>query len=547
MIGARLNGWVLDKELGRGGMGVVYLAHREVPSGQKPDQAAIKVLAAELAQESGFRERFQREIDALRQLNHPNIVQFYDAGLQDGVYFCVMEYVPGRSVEGLLLEKGRLPWKDVLEIALQVVPALKHAHDHGIIHRDLKPQNLMCAEDGTIKLTDFGIAKVFASRQLTTTGGLVGTAEYLSPEQAAGKPVTNRSDLYSLGVLLYTLLTGRTPFEGTSIVDLLHKHRFAQFDRPGRIVPAIPYEFDEIVCQLLEKDPANRPANGLVLQRQLEGLRRKLDRKDQRTLAGTPDGSTRAEGPEEDSDEPSAEGSATLMSRLMRQELLRANRGGPLAQFFNRPWVLVSLLALCVALGWYFWPRPTVAPATLFERGSSLMASSNPDDWEKAWDEYLEPLNRQYPDHPYHQQVERFHQQLEDYAQLQRAVAKVKADGPPSEAQRFFQQGLTLCQQGDIEQARRIWQATVQAFHEVESERRWVRLAEEALAQLPNAASREDPRRLAIRAVAEKAQELRKRGDAQQAEQLWSGLEELYRGDPSVRSLLDEARRDFGS
>src|SRR5207248_2775992 len=134
----------------------------------------------------------------------------------------------------------------------------------GIVHRDLKPANLMRTADGVIKLTDFGVAKVFASTPLTATGGLVGTAEYISPEQAAGKPATKRSDLYSLGVVLYTLLTGRLPFEGATMLDLLHKHRFAQFDPPRSLLPELPYEIDEVVCQLLEKDPANRPADGLI-------------------------------------------------------------------------------------------------------------------------------------------------------------------------------------------------------------------------------------------------------------------------------------------
>src|SRR5262249_3021356 len=184
-------------------------------------------------------------------------------------------------------EHGKWPWKEVLDAALQVSTALKHAHDSGVIHRDLKPSNLMRTADGQVKLTDFGIAKVFASGQLTKTGGIVGTAEFLSPEQAAGKPVTKKSDLYSFGVVLYNLLPGRPPFEGASFVDLLHKHRFGQFDRPKTLVPDIPYELDEVICKLMEKDPADRPPDGLVLHKQLESIRRKLERKSQATDPGS--------------------------------------------------------------------------------------------------------------------------------------------------------------------------------------------------------------------------------------------------------------------
>src|SRR4029077_20302442 len=214
---------------------------------------------------------------------------------------------------------GAFTWQAVLDIASQICPALRHVHDHGIIHRDLKPPNIMRTNTGAIKLTDFGIAKVFASQHLTSTGGVVGTAEFLSPEQAAGKPVSKRSDLYSLGVVLYTLLTGRTPFEGTSYLDLLHKHRYAQFDPARRLVPEIPYEIDEVVCQLLEKNPDKRPADCHVLGRQLDSIRRKLERKSHATkLVGTLD-PTVAEnkGEFKVGDGP---GTATLMSQMVRAE-----------------------------------------------------------------------------------------------------------------------------------------------------------------------------------------------------------------------------------
>jgi serine/threonine-protein kinase len=204
MIGKRFGPWVIEKELGRGGMGSVFLGWRaEDASPEIPPAAAIKTLNPELANERGFLQRFQREIEALHLLDHPNIVRFYTSGLEDGRYYYAMEYVPGRNFDELLQERGRLPWTETLEMALQVVPALKHAHDHGIIHRDLKPQNLMRDERGVVKLADFGVARMFASRQLTAAGGMVGTAEYISPEQAAGKPATPRSDLYSFGVVLY--------------------------------------------------------------------------------------------------------------------------------------------------------------------------------------------------------------------------------------------------------------------------------------------------------------------------------------------------------
>src|SRR5438874_2679791 len=235
MIGERLGKWVIFKELGRGGMGRVYLARDELAG----TQAAIKVLAAELAMDVGFLQRFHREIESLSRLEHPNIVRFIEAGLENGHHYYAMEYVEGESLEAILLERGKLPWAEVLDIAAQLAPALRHVHDHGIIHRDLKPPNILRTPAGVIKLTDFGIAKVFASRHLTSTGGIIGTAEFLSPEQAAGKVVGKRSDLYCLGAVLYALLTGRPPFVGNNHLELLHKHRYGQFDRPARMVPGL--------------------------------------------------------------------------------------------------------------------------------------------------------------------------------------------------------------------------------------------------------------------------------------------------------------------
>lgn len=522
MIGERLGKWVIFKEIGRGGMGRVYLAHEEVTG----RQVAIKVLAAELAQEAGFLHRFQREIETLSQLDHPSIVRFYESGYENGVYFYAMEYVEGESLDETLEQQGRLPWKDVLDIAVQICPPLRHVHDHGIIHRDLKPPNIIRTPSGQIKLMDFGIAKVFASGHLTATGGVVGTAEFLSPEQAAGKPVTKRSDLYSLGVVLYTLLTGRTPFEGTSFVDLLHKHRYAQFDRPQKVVPSTPYELDEVVCQLLEKDPAKRPPDCLVLGRQFEAIRKKLERKGSLTEAGTPSDHTVAEQHVDLREE----GPATLMSRLMRSELERQARPHPLMEFINRAWVLLLLLALCVGvLVWTFWP---LSDDALFQRGAELMASERPADWVRGWEEYLEPLSRR-SGHAYEEQIQRFKQKVDEFR-----------SGTPnsSEAQRFFKQAERLRQEGKLDQARRLWENVVDVFQDVGSEKEWVEKSRQALTDLEKTAGAKD-RWTGVRSALDRAARLRDAGRRADAEKIWTALEHLYRDDPWAGDILAEIKK----
>jgi hypothetical protein len=552
MIGARLGSWILERELGRGGMGCVYLAHRDPAEANGPNQAAIKVLAPELAVDSGFLARFQREIDILRQLDHPNIVRFRDSGQQNGRPYFIMEYVPGPSLETLLMQRGRLPWPEVLDLAWQVAPALKHAHDRGVIHRDLKPSNLLLAplparsaDDGPkhrapvlqadggevlVKLTDFGVASLFASQHLTVTGGIVGTAEYLSPEQAAGKPASRRSDLYSLGVVLYTLLVGRTPFTGDPL-DLLHKHRFAQFDRPARIVPEIPHELDEILCELLEKDPSKRPADSMVLFRRLDSLKRRLiyratqgGAKTEKYTAGQ--SATRPRSNEE--------GPATLMSRLMRRELERERTGGPVRQLLNRLWVLVMLLAVTIGLiAWAFWPP---SAETMYQRGAALMKSSDPADWETAWDKYLEPLLAKHPDTPHRVEIEEFRGRYEMAQAAREAKLAARRAGPMSEAQWFYQEGLRQRQQGDEAGAQRIWKSLVRAFKDVPSEEPWVRRAEQ---ELDRSGEKPPDRQWGpVRQAVQQARELRQQGREKEAAAIMNALKELYRGDKQAEAIL---------
>jgi serine/threonine-protein kinase len=542
MIGSRLGKWILDREIGRGGMGSVYLAHEE-GSGR---QGAVKVLAAELARETGFLQRFQREIEVLSRLSHPNIVRFYESGAENGLSYYAMEYVDGESFEQLLQERGRLPWKEVLDAALQVCPALKHAHDHGVIHRDLKPPNLLRTPTGVIKLTDFGIAKVFAGRPLTSTGGIVGTVEYLSPEQASGKPATKRSDLYSLGAVLYTLVTGRTPFEGKTAADILHKHLYARFEKPNKLLPEIPYELDDIICQLLEKDPAKRPADSLVLHRLLDSLRRKLERKGMLTEAGLPKERTVADNA--DAGLPNrGPGPATLMGELMREELHRQNERGPLSRWIHQPFVLiVSFLLVVGILAWTFWPRTPLPPEVLFQRGAERMQSDNPDDWDTAWAEYFEPLNRLYPDHSFRKEVEDYRHQIDDRAALRRALAGVRASAPASDAQRFYQRGLRLARDGDAERARRVWRDVVYGFRGVASERRWVHLAQEGLDALDQKSPAPVEQTGSAEAALERARSLRKENKRAEAEAVWQALEELYRDDDTGRDILRRVREDRG-
>ncbi len=207
----QLGPYRIERLLGRGGMGTVY-AGVHLETGQR---AAIKSLSVAVADDSNLRERFLTEIETLKKLKHPNIVQLYGDGEQDGHLFYVMELVEGQTLQEELQTGHRFDWQEVTTITIEVCQALKHAHDRGVIHRDLKPGNLLRTTDGHIKLSDFGIAKLFGATHLTVAGSVVGTADYMAPEQAEGKPITARTDLYSLGALMFTLLARRPPFHGS--------------------------------------------------------------------------------------------------------------------------------------------------------------------------------------------------------------------------------------------------------------------------------------------------------------------------------------------
>ena len=273
---AKLGPYRIERMLGRGGMGTVYAGVHE-ETGQR---AAIKSLSMSVEADDNLRERFLTEIETLKKLKHPNIVELYGDGEDNGQLFYVMELVEGKTLQEQLQAGVRFDWQEVVRIALDVCQALKHAHDRGVIHRDLKPANLLRAPAGQIKLSDFGIAKLFGAAQLTAHGSVVGTADYMAPEQAEGNPVTNRTDLYSLGAVLFTLLARRPPFTGSSLPQVFHKLRCEEAPPVRRCAPHVPAELELIIQQLLKKDPNERIPTALALSNRLRAMQHALQRSD---------------------------------------------------------------------------------------------------------------------------------------------------------------------------------------------------------------------------------------------------------------------------
>ena len=263
-----LGPYQLQEVLGRGGMGLVYRAV-DTLSGR---EVAVKVLSPSFSTAEGFRDRFEAEIHSLERLRHAHIVELYGFGEEAGTLFYAMELVTGGSLQEELLAGRHYSWRDVIALAVDICAALKHAHDHGVIHRDIKPANLLLDGEGRVKLTDFGIAKLFGEAHRTMAGSIVGTADYMAPEQAAGLPATARCDLYSLGCVMYAMLSGRPPFRGKTALEVLHKVRY-EVPLPVRHHSLeTPMELDQVISQLLAKEPAERIPTALALSKRLQAI-----------------------------------------------------------------------------------------------------------------------------------------------------------------------------------------------------------------------------------------------------------------------------------
>jgi len=267
-IGTGAYRFEVGRELGSGAMGTVYRAiffkDAEVLD------VALKVIALGLLGNEGAMARFEREINILKQLRHKNIVRLFANGAYRKTPFIAMEFIDGEALDRALARRGKLGWEEVVTYAKQLCEALQYAHEKGIIHRDLKPSNLMITSEGTLKLTDFGIAKDTDVTALTGANSTIGTAAYMSPEQCKGdRNLTNKSDLYSLGIVLFELLTGRKPFIADTTVDMFLKHVNEPPPRIGKIVPDLPQKLEALILQLLEKEKANRPVDAAWVVRLL--------------------------------------------------------------------------------------------------------------------------------------------------------------------------------------------------------------------------------------------------------------------------------------
>ncbi|MBC8160243.1 MAG: serine/threonine protein kinase, partial [Roseiflexaceae bacterium] len=259
----------LERKIGEGGMARVYLG-RDLRLNRR---VAVKVLHTQYTSDPQFLARFNHEAQAAAALRHPAIIDIYDVGQDGDIPYIVMEFVEGQDLKALIRLGGPLPLERAVQIAEQVADGLDAAHRAGLVHRDIKPQNIIIGENERVKITDFGIAKSALSTSATETGVVFGTADYLSPEQARGLPATHASDIYSLGISLYEMLTGKLPFTGDSAVAVAMQHVATTATPPSQLNPRIPPQLEAIVLSAIEKDAARRPASARAFAQQLRAYR----------------------------------------------------------------------------------------------------------------------------------------------------------------------------------------------------------------------------------------------------------------------------------
>jgi serine/threonine-protein kinase len=488
LIGKKIGPFEVDKELGSGAMGSVFRARY----GKTGQRVAIKVMAPSLGSNTNALARFEREGTILKQLRHPNIVRLLATGKYQGSPFYAMEYVDGESLDHVMSRRDRMTWEEVVNLGKQLCSALQHAHEQGIIHRDLKPSNLMVLANGTIKLTDFGIAKDLDLTQLTSANCTVGTAAYMSPEQCRGeRELTPKSDLYSMGVVFYELITGRKPFTAETPMDMFLQHVQGTFERPSRMVLDMPVWLDTLICQLMEKTPEKRPLSAAAVGEALERIQHKVEAQQS---AGVEAVRTRIadQGPRRlELDEQDKEAARTLL-RKRRKRKRRSS-----VPFLSRIWVKALALCAVLALAVYglFLALRRPSPEELYAKAKDVMASSDPDDWGDTKEGPIADFLKYYPDRDDEQarQVKAWADQVDLYRR-ERLLRAWMANRAPvtSDAEQVARDAIRDEEDGNLAEAQKAWQSLCKYKEELSRESRsWGLLAEKRLRALEGVFQRE--------------------------------------------------------
>lgn len=514
----------LHEKLGVGGMGIVYRA-KYLKNGAF---VAVKVLSPDLMADEKIAVRFGREMQILKKLQHPHIVKYYGGSTSGVTKYYAMELVKGGSLEQLLKKRGPIDWELAVEYAIQIAKALEHAHAHGVVHRDLKPANLLITKSG-LKLTDFGIARDTQSTALTAAGKTLGTMAYMAPEQISGKyPVGAKTDLYALGCVIFEMLTGRTVFVSETQPEMLFKHLDEEPPSIREFNINVPLWLDQLVSELLAKEPADRPYDALAVQVKLEEIKQKVAQNEsfvKQTVQGGA-GATLKEGDAE-------------LTRILGKSKRKKRKKRQQVPVYERAW----FLGLCLAgvmglLVWGFWPR---SEAEVFAQIQPIMASSTPKDWYEA-EQDIKNYLAGFPEGEHRAQVEQWKSWIDmTRAERQAELRETRGRDPESPAERAYMEARQFERFGDRLTALQKYEAMPGLFKS-EQDTVFVSLARRQSQKIRDAIGGEDDPALFIRRQLEEADDLYLSGDKFQAESRWKSIVDLYKNLPEHESVVRKAR-----
>ncbi len=518
--------------IGVGGMGIVYRATYT----KNGAQVALKILSPDLSETESLQRRFEREVSILKKLQHPHIVRYYGGGKYGTQRFYAMELVKGGSVEDLLKQKKKLPWEQALDFAMQVAKALEHAHEAGVIHRDLKPANLLLTEDGTVKLTDFGIARDTTASALTAAGKTVGTYAYMAPEQIRGKPpVDKKTDLYALGCVLFEMIAGETPFQSENQGEMLMMHLQEEPTRITSLVPDCPMFVEELIFQLLEKDPEDRPFDALDVQTKIDNVRRKIT--EQRSMA--------AEALE-------AAHASTVIASAKDLDQLKSAMGKPkkkkkkkeTGQFYEQTWFLSLCLALVVGgIGWSLWSAWWPSEDVLRARAEQRLKSEFTLDRVLARDGLLKPLLKRFPNGKHTDWAEAQIVEVDKEETLNKMRARVKIRQPPlNEAELQYLNAEQFLKFGDRVTALRKYRSIIELFKTKDEFRIYVLLAQD---QVDEIVAKGGDLTLAsfLNTRLQNAESFKSSGKLSEAEAIWTSIKTLYENNEEAAAHVAFARK----
>ena len=518
--------------IGVGGMGIVYRATYT----KNGAQVALKILSPELSETESLQRRFEREVSILKKLQHPHIVRYYGGGKFGTQRFYAMELVLGGSVEDLLKVKKKLPWEEALDITMQVAKALEHAHEAGVIHRDLKPANLLRTKDGTIKLTDFGIARDTTATALTAAGKTVGTYAYMAPEQIRGKPpVDKKTDLYALGCVLFEMISGETPFQSENQGEMLMMHLQEEPTRISSLVPECPMFVEELIFHLLEKDPQERPFDALDVQTKIDNVRRKIT--EQKSMA--------AEALE------AATASTVIASAKDLDELKAAlgktkkkKKKKDTSQFYERTWFLGLCLSLVVAgIGWTLWNAWWPSEDAMLARAEQLMKSEFTLDHVRARDGQLKPLLERFPNGKHTDRAQTLIVDVDKEETLNKMRARVKLRQPPlNEAELQYLNAEQFLKFGDRVTALRKYRSIVDLFKTKNEFHVYVLLAQDEVDKIM-AQGGDLTLAAFLNTRLQNAESSKTSGKLSEAEAIWTSIKTLYEDNEEASVHVAFARK----